>query len=51
MLGEEFTDPRGFPDFHKHRLVDMYTWASSDDMKKKILELFMTGDGRSYQCI
>jgi len=38
MLDEEFTEPRGFPDFHKHRLVDMYTRASSDDMKMKILE-------------
>ena len=43
---EAFTKPRGFPDFHKHRLVDMYTWASSDDMKKKNLESFMTGDGQ-----
>jgi len=46
LLGEEFTDPPGFPDFHKHRLVDMYTRASSDDMKKKILVSFMTEGGK-----
>ena len=35
----------GFPDFHKHCLVDMYTRASSDGMKK-ILEPFMADGGK-----
>ena len=46
LLGKDFTAPPGFPDFHKHRLVDMYTQASFDPMKKKILESFMTKNGK-----
>ena len=46
LLGDDFTVPPGFPDFHKHRLVDMYTRASSDEMKKKILESFMRENGK-----
>ena len=46
MLGNEFTDPPNYPDFHKFRLIDMYTRASSDEMKKKILESFRTEGGK-----
>ena len=46
LLSEEFTDPPGYPDLHKHRLVDMYTRASSIEMKKKISESFMIEGGK-----
>ena len=46
LLESEFTDPPGFPDFHKYRLIDMYTRASTDEMKKKILESFVTEGGK-----
>ena len=36
----------GYPDFHKYRLIDMYTRASSNEMKKEILESFMTEGGK-----
>jgi len=42
MLGDHFTEPSGYPDYHQFRLVDMYTRASSEDMKKKVLASFMT---------
>ena len=41
MLGDEFTDPPGYPYVHKFCLIDIYTRASSDEMKEKILESFM----------
>lgn len=46
MLGKDFTDPPGYPDIHKYRLIGMYTRASSDDMKKKILESFKVEGGK-----
>ena len=46
ILGNEFTDPPKYPDIHKFRLIDMYTRASSDEMKKKILESFKTEGGK-----
>ena len=46
LLENEFTDPPGYPDFHKYRLIDMYTRASSNEIKKKILESFMTEGGK-----
>lgn len=45
-LGKDFTEPSGYPDYHKFRLVDMYTRASSNDMKKKVLASFMTAGGK-----
>ena len=45
-LGNNFTDPPGYPDYHRFRLVDMYTRASSNDMKKKVLSSFMTAAGK-----
>ena len=36
----------GYPDFHKYRMIDMYTRAMSDGIKKKVLESFMKDGGR-----
>lgn len=45
MLGDDFLVAPGYPDFHKHRMIDMYTRAMSDAMKKKVLESFMKEGG------
>ena len=45
-LGKHFTEPPGYPDLHRFRLVDMYTRASSSEMKKKVLASFMTSAGK-----
>lgn len=45
-LGKDFTDPPGCPNYHKFRLVDMYTRASSNDMKRKVLASFMAIGGK-----
>ena len=45
-LGKDFTDPPGYPDYHKFRLVDMYTRASSKEMKKKVLASYMSTGGK-----
>ena len=45
-LGIYFTEPPGYPDYHCFRLVDMYTRASSIDMKKKVLASFVTTDSK-----
>jgi len=37
QLGDDFMEPPGYPDFHKHRLVDMCTRAMSDEMKRIFL--------------
>ena len=51
-----FTEPPGAPDYHRFRLIDRYTTASSNEMryttassnemKKKVLTLFMIPDGK-----
>ena len=46
LLGSDFVEPPGYEDFHKCRLIDMYTRAISDEMKKKIVESFMTEGGK-----
>ena len=45
-LGNHFTEPSGYPDYHQFRLVDMYTRASSEEMKKKVLASFMTAESK-----
>lgn len=45
-LGKHFTDPPGYPDYHRFRLIDMYTRACSDEMRKKVLSSFMQPDGK-----
>jgi len=46
LLGDDFLVAPGYPDFHKHRMIDMYTRAMSDGMKKKVLESFRKDKGR-----
>lgn len=46
ILGSSFTEPVGYPDLHKFRLVDMYTRASIPEMKEKILSSFKTLGGK-----
>ena len=46
MLGDHFTEPPKYPDYHQFRLVDMYTRASSEDMKEKVLTSFMTAGSK-----
>jgi len=41
-LGKHFTEPSGYPDYHQFQLVDMFTSAISEGMKKKVLASFMT---------
>ena len=36
-LGKHFTEPPGYPDYHNFRVMDMYTGACSDEMRKKVL--------------
>ena len=45
-LGKDFTDPPSYPDYHKFRLVDMYTRASSKEMKKKVLVSCISTSGK-----
>jgi len=45
-LDQDFTDPPGYPDYHRFRMVDMYTRASSENMKRKILTSFMTAGSK-----
>ena len=40
-LDKDFTEPPGYPDYHQFRLVDMYTRASSEKMKEKVLTSFI----------
>lgn len=39
-LKKDITFPQGYPNLLKYRLVSMYTRASTDEMKKKIMALF-----------
>lgn len=45
-LGTDFTDPPGYPDYHCFRVIDMYTRATSNNMKKKILASFVTPNSK-----
>ena len=40
LLGMYFTFPPNFPDFHQFRVVEMFTRASSIEMKEKVLHSF-----------
>ena len=44
-LGCDFTEPRGYPDLHVFRRVEMYTRACTDEVKRKILEDFLKPGG------
>ena len=45
-LGVYFTFPPSFPDFHQFRVVEMFTRASSTEMKEKVLHSFCTNESR-----
>ena len=40
-LGKEFTEPVGYPDLHQFRMVEMFTRASTIEMKDKVLKSFI----------
>jgi len=44
LLGDDFLVAPGYPDFHKHHMINMYTWAMYDGMKK-VLKSFMKEGG------
>lgn len=47
MMGSSFTEPIGYPKgLHQFRLVDMYTRASTSNMKQKVLESFVSTSSR-----
>jgi len=47
LMGPHFTEPFGSPpQFHCFRLVDMYTRASTTEMKQKVLKSFVTFNGK-----
>ena len=45
IMGNNFTNSPCNPNYHQLRLVDMYTRACSNDMRKKVLESFMIAGG------
>ena len=45
-LGRYSTNPPGYPDYHCFRVIDMYTRASSINMKKKVLTSFATANSK-----
>jgi len=46
IMGDRFTVPHGYPNYHKFRLVDKFTRACSKDVRKKVLESFMIAGGK-----
>ena len=45
-LGLNFTEPPGYPNYHRFRLVDIYARASSAEMKKKVLTSFSVANSK-----
>ena len=45
-LGRYSTNPPGYPDYHCFRVIDMYTRASSINMKKKVLTSCATANSK-----
>lgn len=45
-LGPKFTDPEGFLDLPKYRLVDMYTSVTETSVQEQILQYFTMPDGK-----
>ena len=45
-MGKEFTEPIGYPDFHQFRMVEMFTRASTKEMKDKVLKSFINKDSK-----
>ena len=46
MLGNEMTDPIGYPDVSKFRMIDMFTACTTSDVKEKIIKSFVVPDSR-----
>lgn len=46
MLGPDLTEPQSYPCLQQFRLVDMYTRASTAEMKEKIIESFCCSDSK-----
>ena len=46
MLGKEMTDPIGYPDISRFRLVDMFSACTSVDVKEDIVKSFAKPEGR-----
>ena len=44
--GKHFTEPPEYPDYHNFRVMDMYTGACSDEMRKKVLTSFTRPGGK-----
>ena len=44
-LGKDFTFPPMYPDFHQFRLIEMYTRASTLEMKEKVLSSLCNDKG------
>ena len=45
-LGENFTDPAGYPNHADYRLIDMFTAVQTRDKKEDVLKLFSQKDGK-----
>ena len=39
-MGEDKTEPPGYPNLLKHQMFTMYTRASTDSMKEKVMTVF-----------
>lgn len=46
QLGKHFTDPVGYPNRHSYRIVEMYTRATTCELKEKIVSSFSMPDSR-----
>ena len=44
-LGQRFTEPFGYPDFHQFRLVEIFTRVATTAMKDTILQSFSRENG------
>jgi len=45
-LDKDSTEPLGYPEYHQFRLMDMYTRASSENMKEKVRKSFITAGSK-----
>ena len=45
-MKEEITEPIGYPDICRFRLLDMFSACKTEDVKKWILESFIKPNGR-----
>ena len=45
-LGMYFTFPPNYPDFHEFRLIEMFTRASTTEMKEKVLHSVCSSEGK-----